>query len=86
MEFQNLQAADYTAIRAKYEDPEAVVLCPRCGSRLRYVVKNRFEELGIIYNIECSSGCFFYPIPPSVTPESIKWNEPREEDLKVPDQ
>ena len=78
MEPQNLKPADYAAIMALYTNPFAEVYCPRCGNRMKYVMKNKFDSLGNLYHLECTNTprCFFYPIPPTVTPECIRWCEP----------
>ena len=80
MEFQNLQAIDYVTIRSLCTNPFSNVHCPRCGSRLRFVVKTKSIDLGNIYNIECSRTrrCFYYPIPPLLTPACLKWLEPNQ--------
>ena len=78
MEPQNLGHADYAAIGAWYTNPFAEVYCPRCGNRMKYVVKNRFDSLGNLYHLECTNTpkCFYFSIPPTVTPECIRWQEP----------
>ena len=79
MEFQNLKAPDYAAIMALYRNPFAQVYCPRCGNRMKLVVKARFSSGENIYTIECTTPrCLFYPIPPTVTPECIRWRHPDE--------
>ena len=80
MEPQKLSADDYTAFKTLYYDPFADVHCPRCGSRIKYVVKTRSMSLGNIYDIECSGTprCFYFRIPPMLTPECIRWHEPDE--------
>ena len=76
MEFQNLKKPDYEAIMAKYNDPDAEVFCPRCGNRMEVLLKAKSEKLGNIVSIECMTPlCLFYPIPPNLTPESIKWKK-----------
>ena len=75
-----MTAADFKAFRTLYSNPFAEVVCPRCGSRLIYVVKGSYVDLENIYNIECSGTprCWFYPIPPTVTPECIRRMHPDE--------
>ena len=86
MEPQNFKPADYAAIRILYADPFSEVYCPRCGSRMKYVVKNRFDSVGNLYFLECTNTprCFFFSIPPAATPECIRWQEPgliKQEDI-----
>lgn len=80
MEPQHMTKGDWKAFKTLYSNPFAEVCCSQCGSRLLYKVSTKSEALGNIYYIECSGTprCWFYPIPPTVTPECIRWHHPVE--------
>lgn len=80
MEPQHMTPGDWKAFRTLYTNPFAEVNCSQCGSRVIYKVGTRSEALGNIYYIECTGTprCWFYPIPPTLTPECIRWQHPDE--------
>lgn len=46
--------ADWAALRAKIDNPQEKVICPRCGKELE------FKDYGSSYGAECpTEGCIF---------------------------